>query len=504
MIRPQTRSAAVFGLATTLAFCVAPAPAGAQRGPDVIADVVEQVMETVVNISTASNVPSGRSVPMPQLPPGTPFQEFFEEFFGRRGQPGPGQPSPDQQQRRASSLGSGFVIDASGIIVTNNHVIENADEITAILHDGARLRATLVGRDPRTDLAVLRVEVPAGRTLKAARFGDSERVRVGEWVIAIGNPLGFGGTVTAGILSARNRDIQSGPYDSFLQTDAPINRGNSGGPLFNTAGEVIGINTAIVSPTGGSIGIGFAIPANLARGIVQQLAEFGETRRGELGVRIQSVSEDIAESLGLGRARGALVSGVTPNGPAASAGIQTGDVILRFDGRDIREMRDLPRIVAETAAGKTVPVMVFRAGREQELQATVGRLDESAARQASARPGGRDPAPRAPPPADANRPVLGMTLSGITAELRRQYRLTDDARGVVVTRVEGGSPAAERGIAPGALIVEVAQEAVAAPEDVTKRLDQLREQGRRVALLLIANAQGELRFVTLNIPPAQP
>jgi serine protease Do len=482
------------------------APAEAQRGmrgPDAIADVVEQTIETVVNISTTQTVAANRSVPMPQLPPGTPFQEFFEEFFGRRAPGQPGGPQGEQpQQRRASSLGSGFVIDASGVIVTNNHVIDNADEITAIFHDGTRLRATVIGRDQRTDLAVLRVEVPAGRTLRVARWGDSDRVRVGEWVIAIGNPLGFGGTVTAGILSARNRDIQSGPYDSFLQTDAPINRGNSGGPLFNMNGEVIGINTAIVSPTGGSIGIGFAIPANLATGIIAQLREFGETRRGWLGVRIQSVTEEIAESMNLGRARGALIAGVTPNGPAANAGIQTGDVVVRFNDRDIAEMRDLPRIVAETPVGREVPAIVLRNGQEREVRVTVGRLEENEPnRQASARPGQQQP--QRPQP-EQNRPVLGMALSGITAELRRQYRLGDEVRGVVVTRVEGGSPAAERGIAAGNVIVEVAQEAVSTPADVQRRLDTLREQGRRSALLLVANAQGELRFVAVTIPPAQP
>jgi serine protease Do len=497
--RPLARPALALALALVLS-PAALAQRGPARGPENLPDLVEATIDTVVNISTASRVDASRSVPLPQLPPGSPFQEFFDEFFGRRGPgqpPGgpPGQPGQPPQQRRSSSLGSGFVIDPSGIIVTNNHVIDNADEITAIFHDGSRLRATLVGRDTQTDIAVLRVEVPQGRSLRAARWGNSDQIRVGEGVFAIGNPLGFGGTVTWGILSARNRDISAGRYDSFLQTDAPINRGNSGGPLFNMSGEVVGINTAIVSPSGGSIGIGFAIPANLAQNIVGQLREFGETRRGWLGVRVQSVTEEIAETMGMGRPRGALIAGVTADGPAARGGIQTGDVVIRFGARDIGEMRDLPRVVAETPVGQEVPVTVLRNGREQSLTVTVGRLDEADGRQAARTP------PQAPaePPRPPAQPVLGMALSGITAELRRQYRLPDEQRGVVVTRVDPGSAAAERGIQAGNVIVEVAQEQVFQPADVERRLEALRGQGRRSALILVANAQGELRFVAVNL-----
>src|SRR4029079_3651356 len=330
------------------AMCLAAAsvllPAGAlARGPDNIADVAEKVIDAVVNISTSQTV-EARGGGTPQLPPGSPFEEFFDEFFKNRRQ-GEGQ-TPNRTPRRVSSLGSGFIIDASGIVVTNNHVISDADEVHVILNDGTRLKAEVVGRDQKTDLALLRVK--SDKPLKAVKFGDSEKLRLGEWVVAIGNPFSLGGTVTAGIVSARNRDINSGPYDNYIQTDASINRGNSGGPLFNLDGEVVGINTAIISPSGGSIGIGFAVPSKTALGVIEQLKQYGETRRGWLGVRIQVVTEEIADSLGIKPPRGALVAGIDERGPAKPAGIVPGDVIVRFDGTEIREMRDLPRVVADT------------------------------------------------------------------------------------------------------------------------------------------------------------
>ncbi|MBX9617528.1 MAG: Do family serine endopeptidase [Hyphomicrobiales bacterium] len=477
-------------------------PAHAQRARTAdFADLVDDTIDTVVNISTSARVEANRSSPTPQLPPGIPGQELLEEFFNRRfgdqdGQRrggGGGGGGGQNEQRRVASQGSGFVIDSSGIIVTNNHVIDGADEINAIFHDGKRLKATVLGRDPRLDIAVLKVEPTS--PLKATRFGDSDKARVGEWVMAIGNPLGFGGTVTAGILSARNRDINSGPYDSYLQTDAPINRGNSGGPLFNTNGEVIGINTAIVSPSGGSIGIGFAIPANLAMPVVQQLREFGETRRGWIGVRLQAITDELATDLGIGKARGALVAGLTKDGPAAKAGLKTGDVIIRFNGRDVAEMRELPTIVAGTPNGTTVPIVVIRTGKETPLDITVGRLEEND-------PDRKDKpvtGDKTPPPADVGRSILGMSLSGITQELRKRYRINDELKGVVITKVDGGSPAAERGLQAGLVVTEVGQETVSSAADVQKRLDALRGQGRKTALFLVANAQGELRFVTLNI-----
>src|SRR6187397_888986 len=377
---PKTRLGRA-GLTVTTAAAIAlleiTVPASA-RGPEGIADVAEQVIDAVVNVSTKQSVDL-RSGAMPQLPPGSPFEEFFEEFFknrrGQNGQNGPGQNNQTPTPRRVNSLGSGFIIDPSGLVVTNNHVISEADEVSVILNDGTTLKAEVVGRDQKTDLALLKV-TPT-RPLKAVKFGDSDRLRLGEWVIAIGNPFSLGGTVTAGIVSARNRDIQSGPYDNYIQTDASINRGNSGGPLFNLNGEVIGVNTAIVSPSGGSIGIGFAVPSNSVLAIIDQLRQFGETRRGWLGVRIQQVTDDIAESMNIKPARGALVAGIADNGPAKPAGIEPGDVILKFDGVEVKESKDLPRIVGQTQVGKEVDVIIIRKGKEESRKVTLGRLEDN-------------------------------------------------------------------------------------------------------------------------------
>src|SRR5262249_33161057 len=331
----------------------------AARGPEGIADVAEQVIDAVVNISTSQTV-DAKGGPSLQLPPGSPFEELFEEFNkNRRG----GDQNRERTPRRVNSLGSGFIIDPQGIVVTNNHVIAEADEINVILNDGTKLKAELIGKDQKTDIALLRVKPE--KPLKGVKFGDSEKVRRGEWVIAIGNPFSFGGSVTAGIVSGRNRELNSGPYDNYIQTDAAINRGNSGGPLFNLDGEVIGINTAIISPSGGSIGIGFAVPTKTALPVIEQLREYRETRRGWLGGRIQQVNDEIAESLGMKQAHGALVAGVDDKGPAKPGGIEPGDVIVKFDGRDIKEMRDLPRVVADTPVGKDVEVVVIRKGKEE-------------------------------------------------------------------------------------------------------------------------------------------
>ncbi len=490
---------AILGLALAGAVGLTALPAQAQRGPDAIADMSERVIDAVVNISTTQKVEANRAVPRPQLPEGSPFQEFFEEFFNRRGQPGgPQGEAPNRerqpQSRRQSSLGSGFVIefkDGVGIIVTNNHVIDGADEITAVFNDGSKLTAELIGRDSKVDIAVLRVK--SDKPLRTVKFGDSEKLRIGQWVVAIGNPFGLGGTVTAGIVSARNRDINAGPYDNFIQTDASINRGNSGGPLFNLDGDVVGVNTAIISPSGGSIGIGFAVPSSTAVAVIDQLRNFGETRRGWLGVRIQAVTDEIAESLGLGKSRGALIAGVDEKGPAKPAGIEPGDVVLKFDGKDIREMRDLPRTVADTPVGKTVDVVLFRKGKEQTVRVTVGRLEENP-QQAAVRP-------TQPPAPEQNvvKQALGMDLSPMSDALRTRYKIKDSVKGVVVTGVEANSVAAERRIAAGETIVEVAQEPVAAPADIQKRIDQLKKDGRRQALLLVATPDGELRFVAVAL-----
>jgi serine protease Do len=476
------------------AFVVAlvPLPVLARSAPDSFADLAETVIPAVVNISASTTV-EARNRTLPQLPPGTPFEDLFEEFFNRRGGGGGNNDNNESplRPRRSNSLGSGFVIDSSGIVVTNNHVIGDANDIQVIFADGSRLKAEIVGKDSKIDLAVLRVK--PDKPLTAVRFGDSERLRPGDWVMAIGNPFGLGGSVTAGIVSARGRNIDSGPYDNYIQTDASINKGNSGGPLFNMDGEVIGINTAILSPTGGSVGIGFAVPASTAVPVLEQLREFGETRRGWLGVRIQNVDEPTAEALNLGTARGALVAGVDEKGPAKPAGLEVGDVIVRFDNRDVKDSRDLPRIVANTPVGKTVDVVVIRKGQEMNRQVTLGRLEDGERQQQAAL---KQPPTESP---SVTHQALGLTLSSVTEELRRRYSIKDSVKGVVVTRVDPNSVAADKRIQPGDIVVEVGQEPVSSPADVTRRIEALKRDGRKSALLLVANAQGEVRFVAVSI-----
>jgi serine protease Do len=462
----------------------------AARGPDTIADTAEKVIDAVVNISTSQKV-EARNSPLPQLPNDPQLDELFRDFFNRRG-PGGDPQNRERGPRRVSSLGSGFIIDPSGIVVTNNHVISEADEITVILNDGSRLKAELIGKDQKTDLALLRVK--PDKPLKAVKFGDSEKLRLGEWVIAIGNPFSLGGSVSAGIVSARNRDINSGPYDNYIQTDAAINRGNSGGPLFNLDGEVVGINTAIISPSGGSIGIGFAVPSKTAMPVIDQLKQFGETRRGWLGVRIQQVTDEIAESLKIAPPRGALVAGIDDRGPAKPAGIEPGDVIVKFDGKDIKEMRDLPRVVADTPVGKQVPVVVIRKGKEDTKTVTLGRLED-----------GEKVAVAAAPKDDgtADKPVvkktLGLELANMSDDLRRRYKIKDTVKGVVITGVDANSPASDKRLTPGDVIVEIAQEAVADTGDLQAKIDKLKKDGRKSALLLVAGADGELRFIALGL-----
>ncbi len=472
------------------AIMLLPRPAAA-RGPDNIADVAEQVIDAVVNISTSQKI-DPRVAGMPDLPPGSPMEEFFDEFFkNRRGQGGD---RPEQAPRRVNSLGSGFIIDPGGFVVTNNHVIADADEINVILNDGTKLPAELVGKDSKSDLALLRVHTD--KPLKAVKFGDSDKLRLGEWVIAIGNPFSLGGTVTAGIVSARNRDINSGPYDNYIQTDAAINRGNSGGPLFNLNGEVIGINTAIISPSGGSIGIGFATPSKTAIQVIGQLRDTGQVKRGWLGVRIQQVTDDIAESLNIKPPRGALVAGVDDKGPAKPAGIEPGDVVVKFDGQDIREMHDLPRIVADTTVGKSVEVTVIRKGKEETHNVTVGQLQDTE-KLVSAEPK-KDNAP-------ADRSVvqktLGLELSSITGELRKKFKIRENVKGVLVTGVDSNvaTAAPDKRLAPGDVIVEVQYQSVGNPGDMQKRIEALKTQGKKVAVLLVSNADGETRFVALSL-----
>jgi serine protease Do len=465
------------------------------RGPEGIADVAEKVIDAVVNISTSQTVEAkgggdGRGT-MPQLPPGSPFEEFFDDFFkNRHGGPG-GPKGGDLQPHKTNSLGSGFIVDTAGIVVTNNHVIADADEISIIMNDGSKFKAELVGVDKKTDLAVLKFKPT--KPLTAVKFGDSDKLRLGEWVIAIGNPFSLGGTVTAGIVSARNRDIASGPYDNYIQTDAAINRGNSGGPLFNLDGEVIGVNTLIISPSGGSIGIGFAVPSKTVAGVVDQLRQFGELRRGWLGVKIQQVTDEIAESLNIKPARGALIAGVEDKGPAKPAGIEPGDVVIKFDGKDIKEPKDLSRVVADTAVGKEVDVVVIRKGAEETHKVTLGRLEDGdKAVQASAK---TQPEPEKP----VTQKALGLDLATLSKDLRSRYKVKDSVKGVIITSVDGSSDAAEKRLSPGEVIVEVAQEAVSNAADVKKRVDQLKKDGKKSILLLVSNADGELRFVALSV-----
>jgi serine protease Do len=492
---------AALGLAVTLPTALT-APAYAQQtqgrqGPDSVADLAAGLLDAVVNISTSqkTGADSGPARPesRPQLPEGSPFQEYFDDFF-KDGDKGP---APGQGQK-VQSLGSGFVIDAKeGIVITNNHVIADSDEIEVIFKDEKKLKAVLIGTDPKTDIAVLKID-PTKHKLTAVPLGDSDKIRIGDWVMAIGNPFGLGGSVSIGIVSARNRNINSGPYDDFIQTDAAINRGNSGGPLFNMNGEVIGINTAIFSTTGGSIGIGFSIPSQLAKNVIAQLREFGETRRGWLGVRIQPVTDDVAESLGMTGAAGALVSGIIKGGPVDKGELLAGDVIVTFDGRAIKNMQDLPRIVAESPVGKAVDVEIIRKGQRQKVKVTLGRLEDGEEQIASAEGGGAKPgAGDEAPVKTAN--ALGMTLGELDDAARKQFQIAESVAGVVITEVAENSVAAEKGIVAGEVVVEIAQEAVGKPGDILDRIDRLKKDNRKNALLMIAAPDGEIRFETLRL-----
>ena len=459
------------------------------RGPEGIADVAEKVIDAVVNISTSQTVeiPSDGHSTMPQLPPGSPFSEFFDDFFKHRG----GKGGSDLQPHKTTSLGSGFIIDSSGIVVTNNHVIADADEINVILNDGTKIKASIVGIDKKSDLAVLKFKPP--HPLTSVKFGDSDKLRIGDWVIAIGNPFSLGGTVTAGIVSAKNRDIANGPYDSYIQTDAAINRGNSGGPLFNLDGEVIGVNTLIISPSGGSIGIGFAVPSKTVAVVVDQLRKYGEFRRGWLGVRIQGVTDEIADSLNVHPARGALVAGVDDKGPAKPAGIEPGDVVVKFDGEDIKDPKDLSRVVADTGVGKQVDVVVIRKGKEETHKVTVGKLEDTDKVQAAVKP--KEEHVEKP----VTQKALGLDLATLSKDLRGKYKIKDSVKGVVITGVDDSSDAAEKRLSAGDVIVQVAQEAVSTADDINKRIEQLKNSGKKSVLLLVSNADGELRFVALSV-----
>jgi len=476
-------------------------PAGSQtapHGPTSVAPLAEKLIDAVVNISTTQTVKGPEGAPLPRVPKGAPFEEFFEDFFNRKGGRSPA-------DRKVSSLGSGFVVDGKeGIVVTNNHVIDGADEIIVNFNDGTKLKVEKVlGKDTKTDLAILKVTPK--KTLPAVPFGSSERLKVGDWVMAIGNPFGLGGSVTVGIISAKQRDINSGPYDDYLQTDAAINKGNSGGPLFNMEGEVIGVNTAIISPTGGSIGIGFAVPSDTATVVIDQLRQFGETRRGWLGVKIQSITEDLAEAYGVKENTGALVASVTPESPAAKGGIQDGDVILKFDGKDVTTMRGLPRLVAQTPIGKDVDVELLRKGHRTNLKVAVGRLVEedepvkSATKEPPKGKGKSKDRDKAAPPAASRSSLIGLVLSPLTDELRTKHSIGKDMKGVIVLEVDPASPAAEKGVKVGDVIVEVAYEAVTSLDDITKSVDKVKKAGRKNVLLRLEDGKGDMRLVAVPV-----
>ncbi|MCX8952705.1 Do family serine endopeptidase [Ruegeria sp. NA] len=457
----------------------------AQARGESLAPLAEKISPAVVNITTSTLI-EGQTGPQGIVPEGSPFEDFFREFQDRNGG------NDNSPPRRSNALGSGFVISEDGYIVTNNHVIAEADEILVEFFPGdgqpkKELVAKVIGTDEKTDIALLKVE--ASGPLKYVQFGDSDVARVGDWVIAMGNPLGQGFSVSAGIVSARNRAL-SGSYDDYIQTDAAINRGNSGGPLFNMDGEVIGVNTAILSPNGGSIGIGFSMASNVVVKVVDQLREFGETRRGWLGVRIQDVTEDMAEAMGLEKPGGALISDV-PEGPAQEAGLKAGDVIISFDGVEVEDTRGLVRQVGETEVGKAVRVIVHRDGGTQTILVTLGRREDAESKE-------DDEEETQDAPVEENADILGLTISPLTDTLRADMGLDADAEGLVISNVDEASEAYAKGLRAGDLITEAGQQKVETIADLEARMDQSREAGRK-SLLLLVRRGGEPRFVALSL-----
>jgi len=500
----RTRAAAAgVGLAAVLAlspmvWAQDPAAGGAapQASPIIpqqsFAPLVKRVQPAVVNISVTEK--SGMEMMSDRLPEGfrgSPFDQFLRRFFDENGQPMPRPfsegPGDGGDGTKRIALGSGFIVDPAGYIVTNNHVAGEAAKVEVILQDNSKYTARLVGRDPRTDLAVLKIN--ADKPLPYVKFGDSNAAQVGDWVIAVGNPFGLGGSVTTGIVSARGRDIHSGQFDDFLQIDAPINRGNSGGPTFNLTGEVIGINTAIYSPNGGSVGIGFAVPSNVATVVYNQIRSSGKVSRGWLGVQIQEVTPPIAASLGLKDEGGALVAAVTANSPAAKAGIKQGDVILSFNGIPVKQLRDLPRAVAAAAPDSETSLTVWRSGKSTELRASLGEAPENP-RVASA--GGNDQA-------DEDRAdALGLHLSPLTTELRRQLNIGRDVQGVVITGIDSNSPPDIRGLSRGDVLVSINQEPVRSPEEAVSKLRELSKSPQKTALLLL-NRRGVTQYLGVKL-----
>ena len=469
-----------------------PAIAIAREMPASFADMVEELSPAVVNISTSQKLESnGPRLEFHGLPGGEeyePFREFFERFYERFGDDGGGL---FPRERNVTSLGSGFVIDPEGYIVTNNHVVEQAEEVTVTFQDDSKYEAKVVGRDPKTDLALIKIETD--NELPYVSFGDSDEARVGDWVIAIGNPFGLGGSVSAGIISARSRNINAGPFDDFIQTDAAINRGNSGGPLFNIDGEVIGVNSAIFSPSGGNIGIGFSIPAALAEPVLEQLREYGRTFRGWLGVKIQHLTEEIADSLGLEEPRGALVLAVNPDSPAKAGGLKAGDVILRYAGQPVEEMRELPRMVAETKADTEVEIVVWREGDEETLDVTVGEMEEETPQVAAGEKGDRgdEQSSRA-------EDYLGLKVATLTRSIRKEFNIEQPREGVMVLGVEPGTAGDESGLRRYDIIVQANQRAVESVDDLRDAIEAARDDEKNHALLRISRS-GTMLFVTIPV-----
>ncbi len=458
-------------------FFFLPSISHAKQAPDSFAELAEKLSPAVVNISTTTIIEDRKNT-YPSFPPGSPFEEFFKQFE-----------NPNQGKRKAQSLGSGFIIDTDGFIVTNNHVIENAEKIMVILFDDTSFEAKVIGRDPKTDLALLKIE-PKKKKLKAVKLGNSENLRVGDWVMAIGNPFGFGGTVTAGIVSAYGRNI-GGSYDDYIQTDASINRGNSGGPLFDMSGNVVGINTAIFSQSGGSVGIGFAISSNLAKQVTDQLRKYGRTKRGWLGVLIQQITQDIAESLGLKEVRGALVSSATENGPAFKAGIKSGDVITKFNNVVIKNMKELPKVVAGTSVGKSVPVEIWRNGKTMQLIVKLGELE--LAEKSNLLNTGSNSESKV-----KEFPRLGFSVMKLNEKTTKKYKLKDVSYGAVITSVKDNTNASKAGLAEGMVILRVGQAEVKDVSVISDAIKSAKKQKRKALLMLVRTQQGN-RFVAVEI-----
>ncbi len=477
--RVLRRAAAAAGLLVFTAVLALSPAAGQERSvPRTFADLADKVLPAVVNITAVRTGGDDSARPnLPQLPEDSPFGDMLRRFWDQQ--------QPNRAQRQpARALGSGFVIDAGGYIATNNHVVNEADEITVTLNDGRQFKAKLVGSDRTTDLALLKLE-GAGQ-LPAVRFGDSAKTRVGDWVMAVGNPFNLGGTVTVGVLSARNRDLRSGPYDDYLQIDAPINRGNSGGPLFNMEGDVIGINTAIYSTSGGNIGIGFAIPSTIASQVLDQLRAGGKVERGWLGVFVQPMNEDLAKATGLDRPRGALIAQVQDDSPAAKAGLKAGEVVLAVDGKAVEQSRDLARHIADIKPGSTAKLTIWRDEKEAAVSVTLQELRSDQARRSEPPRGERS----------AREPLFGFALADLNDDTREAFRIPRAVDGVLVARVWPGSPADEQGLQAGDVIVAIGGEAVARTTEATKKLDAAKTE-KRPAVLLISR-QGVTRFVVLK------